>query len=115
MQVIPAKPNVYEESDNAEQSIVSNEPLLHKDPNGDDVLVHMWVQYPSYDLLFGTPASNSSRYEKEVAFFEFRDGLTGEQHAMYLDSTELSEFIQGFEMAVEITKKTRPDVWTQKK
>lgn len=86
--------------------------VLHKDAAGDLVEVRMFVQYPSYDFIYGNPTADSPKYAKEAVYFEYRDSRAGgKSFSLYLDVQEATEFIRGVGACLEVAADKAPHLW----
>ena len=96
---IPNKVKTYKEGKEPGCKKVDFDELIYEPEKGEKINVVSWIRYPSYDFIFGYPADDNPKAEKEVAFFQFRDTRAKKiKSGFYLDATELDEMINGFSL-----------------
>lgn len=113
---IPNVIETYDESNKRTSSQFSNEPHIYEPVEGEKVFVYLWVQYPTYDFIFGTPAEDSPKYQKEFGFFQFRkkaDGKTLSGWSIYVDQSELEEMQKGFTRLMDESHVQRTKEWSE--
>lgn len=114
---IPSLIETYKEGSVPDSREVYEQPFLYRDSEGDMVDVQKWVRYPNYDFIFGTPAVESEKYEKEFGFFAFRKMNKEKTNAtvwtLYLDQSELEEMKEGFEAVLATSIAQRADEWKE--
>ena len=65
---------------------------------GEKINVYVWIQWPSYDFIFGTPHKSSKHYGVEAGFFQYRDTRRKKTKAgFYVDKQELRCLVNGFQ------------------
>ena len=99
---IPNKPITYKQGE-APPSMADHK-LIFEPEMGEKIDVLVWSQYPSYDFIFGVPAKGSPRAKLECGFIAFRDSRTGKQSLLYIDETELDDFVRGIECIHEAVR-----------
>lgn len=106
----------YAEGSKEPSRTLSDKPYEYEFVKGEKIFVHYWVQYPSYDFIFGTPAPDSPKYKKEFGFFQFRkkrDGKTMSVWNIYVDQNELEEMQKGFTKLMDVSNETRQEEWAE--
>lgn len=116
MNKIPSIIETYAET--GAQPIVEkhDEPSVYENAEGEKILVHLWVRFPSYDFIFGVPAKDNPKYEKEFGFFQFRkmkDGKAMSGWSIYVDQPELEEMQRGFTKLMDVSHVERTPEWAE--
>lgn len=84
--------------------------------DGEKIKVVFWVRYPSYDFIFGVPDKSSSKYEKEIGFFQFRDTRASKViSGFYIDIEECKELVKGFSDILATSIENSPHLWKEDK
>lgn len=99
-------PRKFQESSTITNSVLElmdKTPLEYEVSDGEVIDVTDWFRYPSYDMIFGTPAKDSPRAEKEIMCFVVRYA-TEKSYATYFDSQELGDVLNAL---VKIYAKVR--------
>jgi hypothetical protein len=115
MKKIPSTVQTYTEG-SVEPQVKKDEHLIYEPNKGEVIDVTLWVQYPSYDFIFGVPAEGNPKYEKEYGFFCFRkrkDGETESYWSVYVDQTELEEMQKGWVEVTAMSRITRQKEWRE--
>lgn len=107
---IPLNVMTYAEGEEPPRVELADE-VIYEPIVGEKIVVLMWVQYPSFDFIFGVPHSDSPRHEKEAGFFMFRDARTKKNHGHYFDVQECQEVMQGFSKILDHSKTHSPHLW----
>lgn len=106
---IPNKPEAFDEGAAPEPELY--DALTYEPAEGEIIEVSQWIRWPSYDFIFGVPAKDSPMYEKETAYFQYRDTRHKHHHGFYIDVVELLHMVEGFATLVEMSKTHNPDIW----
>lgn len=116
MAKIPKKIETYEEGNPPAKSTLDDDGVTFEPEDGQPIQVLYWVQYPSYDLIFGVPLPENPYSKTEVGYFHVRDSRTEKiKSGYYLDCNEAEEFLQGFKKIVEVGKLISPELWNKHK
>lgn len=111
---IPKVIETYKENTVEPRQEFYDEPLEYFPAEGERILVNLWCRFPSYDFIFGTPAPENPRREKEFGFFQFRKLKEGKAMAgwqVYVDQTELEDMCRGFAKIMEVSRANRKEEW----
>lgn len=107
--VIPTSPIGYPEG--SEQPPIEASEVIYYPREGEMVHVLLWERYPDYDFIFGVPSKDSPRYEKEIAFFQFRRVGDTVHYGHYFDVLESEAMARGFARILEVSKKHSPHLY----
>lgn len=107
---IPNEPKKYNEGSVKDEVKTENCSAYYPRPD-EPVNILLLSQYPSYDIMVGVPCKESPKWEKEIAFFSYRNADTGVKVQFYLDINEVKELIQGLQMALEESKNNSKHLW----
>jgi len=113
MKTIPTTVQTYVEG-TVEPSVTTGETMVYTPVEGEDIMVTLWVQYPSYDFIFGLPAPSSPKYKDEYGFFCFRkktEDKVVSYWSVYVDRAELEEMQKGFTELAAASRIMRPHEW----
>jgi len=111
------KPETYAEESGEKITTIKKEKneVILEVAEDEKIVVLFQSRFPDYDFIFGIPHETNKHFEKEVAFYQFRDTRKKEiKQGFYLDRQELEDIVKGFWLVKEASKIMRPDVWKEK-
>jgi hypothetical protein len=111
MNKIPTTIEKYPDGEKPE-TLLSDDGLTYEPKKGEVIDVVYWVQYPSYDFIFGIPNKDHPLANTEVGFFQIRNTKTKRIMAgYYVDCNEAEELAYGFKKMVEVSNLITPELW----
>lgn len=106
---IPTSPIGYEEG--GVPPVIDADEFVYYPREGEMVHVLLWERYPDYDFIFGVPEKESPRYEKEIAFFQFRRVGEKVHYGHYFDVLESEAMVRGFQKILDVSRKHSPHLY----
>ena len=108
---IPTEIETYKEGNTPKDLPMDFYNAVYEPVPNEVVEVVSWHRWPAYDFIFGIPAKDSPKHEKEIGFFKFRDSRVDVKMAFYIDITECEALIKGFQQILEESKTNSPHLW----